>query len=169
MLEALLKRILRRKVEDKVEKVVSDAVDAAFDPKKTQATQTAQAAAQAAQSPYAAPAEASGNEWDTDYNHDIAYFRDIIRAEFPDYYVAENVPFATVVPGVNRSYPPYTFVFSKNNSIALVISLQSKYSYQKGLHTYCERNAKLHHINFFIEYPDHRDYVVDRIRKNLAF
>ena len=81
----------------------------------------------------------------------------------------ENVPFAQVVPGQRVVYPPYTFVMRKNGAIALVISLQSKYGYKKGLHTYCGWKAGLKHINFFIEYPDHEDYVVNRIRENLAF
>ena len=171
MLEYLLKRLLRRKVERKVEKAVDDAFDSAFKSNQN----AAQPAAGTAQpvSPVAAGNNASyadaESEWDIEYNHDINYFRPIIQAHFPEYTLEENVPFAQLVSGVKYKYPPYTFVMRKNGQIALVISLQSKYSYKKGLHTMCEWKAQLRHINFFIEYPDHEDYVVNRIRQNLAF
>ena len=182
MFESLLKRLLRRKVERKVENAMETAIDNAFKPNTTTATTpAAQPAAQPA-GPAPAPADdgffarnaaaqaaPAEDDWDTDYNNDINYFRPIIQANFPDYTLEENVPFAQLVSGVKYSYPPYTFVMRKNGQIALVISLQSKYSYKKGLHTMCEWKAQLKHINFFIEYPDRADYVVNRIRENLAF
>ena len=181
MLESILKRLLRRKVERKVENAMETAIDNAFAPKTTTGTATAPAAQPVADP---APAPADGgffaqtaaaqpapavDDWDTEYNHDINYFRPILQENFPEYTIEENVPFAQLVPGVRYNYPPYTFVMRKNGQIALVISLQSKYGYKKGLHTMCEWKAQLKHINFFIEYPDRVDYVVNRIRQNLAF
>ena len=166
MLDSLLKRIFRRqvekKVEQKVEREVEKVVDAALSGSKpasaastATATPTAPAAVQNAQS-----SVEEQDEWDIDYNHDIDYFRPILQQNFPEYTIEENVPFAQIVPGLKSYYPPYTFVMRKNGAIALIISLQSKYKYKKGLHTYCEWKAQLRHINFFIEYPDHPDYVV---------
>ncbi|MBP5354791.1 MAG: hypothetical protein J6Y67_06625 [Lachnospiraceae bacterium] len=170
MLESILKRLLRRKVEQKVEKVVDEALDSALNSNKAaQPTAGAtQPASPVAAADYSANAGAE-NEWDIEYNHDINYFRQIIQANFPEYALEENVPFAQLVPGVRYQYPPYTFVMRKNGQIALVISLQSKYSYKKGLHTMCEWKAQLRHINFFIEYPDRPEYVINRIRQYLAF
>ena len=153
MLSSLLKRILRREVENKVEDVVTDAVHSALNP--TQKTQPAAPAPGAVATPVAAQVAqeitSPENEWDIDYNHGVDYFRPILAKYFPEYTVEENVPFAQVVPGQRVVYPPYTFVLRKNGAIALVISLQSKYGYKKGLHTYCEWKAGLKHINFFIE------------------
>ena len=118
------------------------------------------------QAQQAAPAE---EDWDTEYHHDIDYFRPIIQQNFPEYTLEENVPFASLVPGLTYYYPPYTFVMRKNGQIALVISLQSTRSYKKGLHTMCVWKAQLKHINFFIEYPDRPEYVVNRIKENLQF
>ena len=185
MLEGFLKRILRRKVEQEVEKKVEQAVENAFD----SANKPAQPASAPAAAPAAAPvtsateqtaggffaqqmaqqAAPAVDDWDTEYHHDIDYFRPIIQQNFPEYTLEENVPFATLVPGLTYYYPPYTFVMRKNGQIALVISLQSTKSYKKGLHTMCEWKAQLKHINFFIEYPDRPEYVVNRIRENLKF
>ena len=181
ILDNILKRLLRRKVERKVENAMETAIDNALTPKKTTTVNATTPAAPAAD-PIPAPVDGgffaqtaaaqtapAVDDWDTEYNHDINYFRPIIQSNFPDYTLEENVPFAQLVPGVKYNYPPYTFVMRKNGQIALVISLQSKYGYKKGLHTMCEWKAQLKHINFFIEYPDRVDYVVNRIRQNLAF
>ena len=172
MLSSLLKRILRREVENKVEDVVTDAVHSALNPTQ-KTTQPAAPVPGAVATPVAAQVAqqitSPENEWDIDYNHGIDYFRPILAKYFPEYSVEENVPFKTLVPDCRWIHSPYTFVLRKNGAIALVISLQSKYKYEKGLHTYCEWKAGLKHINFFIEYPDHEDYVVNRIRENLAF
>ena len=175
MLESILKRLLRRKVERKVEDAMETAIDSALK-SNTNTTQTVAPVASQPVSPvvaaandaiaYSAPAE---DDWSIEYNHDVNYFRPIIQANFPEYTIEENVPFEALVPGVRFQYPPYTFVMRKGGQIALVISLQSKYGYRKGLHTMCEWKAQLKHINFFIEYPDRPEYVIDRIRKNLAF
>lgn len=180
MLESFLRRILRRTVEQKVEKAVDNAVEQAVDqavrkPLQSaivnaaqQTPQNANAGTSNAGTPNAGTTEESGSEWDIEYSHDIAYFRDIIKRNFPEYTVEENVPFSTLVSAATSvSYPPYTFVFRKDGAAVLVISLQSKYHYRKGLHTYCEWKAGIRHLNFFAEYPDREDYVVDRIRQAL--
>lgn len=173
MLDSLLKRIFRREVEKKVENAVTGVVHTALNSGQNQTVAPQAPAGQPMTTPVAAQvienATSPEREWDIDYKHDIDYFRPILAKYFPEYTVEENVPFATVVPGQRVVYPPYTFVMRKNGAIALVISLQSKYGYKKGLHTYCGWKAGLKHINFFIEYPDHEDYVVNRIRENLAF
>jgi|GEM_PF-2999213 hypothetical protein len=173
MLESILKRLLRRKVEQKVENVVEDALDSAFKSNPNAAQQAAPATpvspSVGAANSFVTQTAPTEDDWDTEYNHDINYFRPILQANFPEYTIEENVPFAQIVPGTNFKYPPYTFVMRKNGQIALVISLQSKYSYKKGLHTWCEWKAQLKHINFFIEYPDRPEYVIDRVRQNLSF
>lgn len=171
MLETILKRLLRRKVEQKVEKAVDEALDSALNSNKTvqPTASTAQPASSVAAAAYDNGNAEAENEWDIVYNHNADYFRPIIQANFPEYTLEENVPFDQLVSGVKFKYPPYTFVMRKNGQIALVISLQSVNSYKKGLHTYCEQRAQLRHINFFIEYPDHQDYVINRIRQYLAF
>ncbi len=173
MLESILRRILRRKVEQKVEKeaekVVSNVVDQAFaNAGQTTSAPSVQSAAPAQQA--AATGPVTESEWDTRYNHDVNYFRPIIANHFPEYTLEENVTLESLA-GIKPKYPlpPYTFVMRKNGVIALVISLQSVDSYKKGLHTACEKGANLKHINFFIEYPDHEDYVVNRIREHLAY
>ena len=176
MLESILKRLLRRKVEQKLEHEVEKAVDNALDNKKATAAAPTVAPVETPVRPVVAAANQAladaapdFDDWDTDYNHDVNYFRPIIQANFPEYTLEENVPFRQLIPDTNLNYPPYTFVMRKGGQIALVISLQSKYGYKKGLHTHCEWKAQLKHINFFIEYPDRPDYVIGRIRENLAF
>ncbi len=173
MLESILKRVLRRTVENKVEKAVDNAVEQAVDqavrkPLESAIVNAARPNQQNAGTQTVGTIEEPGSEWDIEYSHDIAYFRDIIKRNFPEYTVEENVPFSTLVSAsTSVSYPPYTFVFRKDGAAVLVISLQSKYHYRKGLHTYCEWKAGIRHLNFFAEYPDREDYVVNRIRQAL--
>lgn len=118
----------------------------------------------------------------TDWN---AYFAEILRTEFPQYGVVENVPvtdlagFDTEMAKLYKKRPmqaykaewgaPYTFVLYANGGPAGIVMLGSGHSHDQNVKYLIARmyakKLGLPYINFYTQMPNERDYVIGRIRR----
>ena len=118
---------------------------------------------------------------------DPAYFAEILSSEFPQYSVRQNVPvtdlagnaadeFKLYTTRPQQTYKaewgePYTFVLYQDETPVGVVMLGSGYSHGRNVKFLIARSyAKklgLPYINFYLQYPNERAYVVERIRKFL--
>ncbi len=158
--------------------VAKKAVGEAIRQSQEQASQ--QSRPQASPAP-AQPSYASSQPAVTDWN---AYFAEILRTEFPQYGVAENVPvtdlagYATDMAKLYKKRPmqaykaewgaPYTFVLYANGGPAGIVMLGSGHSHDQNVKYLIARmyakKLGLPYINFYTQMPNERAYVISRIR-----
>ena len=118
-------------------------------------------------------------------NH--AYFAEILSSAFPQYSVRQNVPVTDLAGNVADEFKlyttrpqqtykaewgePYTFVLYQGGAPAGVVMLGSGSSHSRNVKFLIARSyAKkmgLPYINFYLQYPNERAYVVERIGKFL--
>lgn len=116
-----------------------------------------------------------------------AYFKEILKTEFPLYSVKENVPVTELVGFANdefqlyKSRPrqaykaewgqPYTFLLEQAGIARGVVMLGNGHSHDSNVKYLIARmyakKMGLPYINFYTQMPNERDYVVSRIRKFL--
>ena len=124
--------------------------------------------------------EKTASEW-------LAYFREILATEFPQYSVKENVAVTDVAGFANdefklyKSRPtqaykaewgqPYTFVLEQAGSLKGVVMLGNGHSHDSNVKYLIARmyakKMGIPYINFYTQMPNERDYVIGRIRKFL--
>jgi len=124
--------------------------------------------------------ERTSTEW-------VAYFREILATEFPQYNVRENVAvtdvagFASDEFKLYKSRPtqaykaewgqPYTFVLEQAGSLKGVVMLGNGHSHDSNVKYLIARmyakKSGIPYINFYTQMPNERDYVIGRIRKFL--
>ncbi|MDD3401267.1 MAG: hypothetical protein PHT58_06550 [Eubacteriales bacterium] len=99
-----------------------------------------------------------------------AYFAAILRSNFPQYMVHQNVPASRLGLDAVGNEKPYDFVLYGNDDIAGVIML-TEHNRDRNM---AFRNAKgaaqdagIPFINFYKHYPNESDYVIERIRSYL--
>ena len=131
---------------------------------------------------YDAPVpDRSATEW-------RAFFRDIIKSDFADYEVRENVPVTELAGNVSdefklyKSRPqqaykaewgePYTFVMYRGGAPKGIVMLGDGHSHSANVKYLIARmyakKLGLPYINFYTQMPNERDYVVGRIGKYLG-
>ena len=124
--------------------------------------------------------EKTASEWE-------AYFRDILRSEFPSYSIREKVPVTDLVGFVSDEAQlyttrptqvykaewgqPYTFVLESGGTPKAVVMLGNGHSHDSNVkyliaRMYTEK-LSLPYINFYTQMPNERNYVIERIRKFL--
>lgn len=96
-----------------------------------------------------------------------AYFDDILKNEFSEFTVQENVNARFLFPLSSEKCRPYTYVLYDYGKIKAVIMLTE----HNGGNTVSFKDAKaaclaagIPFINFFTHFPNEREYVVNRIR-----
>ena len=124
--------------------------------------------------------ERSDGEW-------VAYFREILQSEFPQYTFRENVAVVELVGDANdefklyKSRPqqaykaewgkPYSFVLYQDGLAKGVVMLGKGHSHDSNVKYLVARmyakKCGLPYINFYTQMPNERDYVIGRIRKFL--
>ena len=118
-----------------------------------------------------------------------AYYRDILKAEFPQYELREDVPVTSVRGSETlveekfwKEMPrkhykpeegrPYDFGMYMGGELKAVVSLgygschdmKKKYLVSRAY----ARKAGIPYINFYTQFANRKPYVVDRVRKNLG-
>lgn len=132
------------------------------------------------QQPQAQQPERSDMEW-------MAYFREILATEFPQYAVRENVPVPELTGYVSDEFSlygdrsnqvykaewgkPYDFVMYLNGvpKAAIVFGRASQHKH-KVKHLISRMYAKrlnMVYIGFYLQFPNYRPYVVNRIKEHL--
>ena len=124
--------------------------------------------------------ERTASEW-------VAYFREILTTEFPEYSLKENVAVTNVVGFATdefkryKSRPqqaykaewgqPYTFVLEQAGTPQGVVMLGKGHSHDSNVKYLISRmyakKLGIPYINFYTQMPNERDYVIGRIRKFL--
>lgn len=114
-----------------------------------------------------------------------AYFAGILSTEFPQYSTKRNVPvtdlagYATDEFQLYKTRPlqsykaewgaPYTFVLYQGGTPAGIVMLGDGTSHSKNVKYLISRmyakKMGLPYINFYTQYPNERDYVVNRIKE----
>ena len=115
------------------------------------------------------------------------YFREILKTEFPQYAVQENVPVQDMVGAANDEFQlyatrsrqaykaewgkPYSFVLSQNGQAKGVVMLGSGHSHDSNVKYLIARmyakKLGIPYINFYTQMPNEKGYVIERIRKFL--
>ena len=115
----------------------------------------------------------------------VNYFDRILADEFPQYEVRRNVPVTDLVGDANDwflLYPtrplqaykaewgqPYTFVLMRGGAPRGVVMLGAGHSHDQGVKYLIARmyarKLGLPYINFYLQMPNCREYVVERIRQ----
>ena len=144
--------------------------------------------AQSSQS-HATPREVDDNEPLYNYNNPAetrAYYRDILKAEFPQYELREDVPVTSVRGSETlveekfwKEMPrkhykpeegrPYDFGMYMGGELKAVVSLGqgSSHDIKKEylVSRAYARKAGIPYINFYTQFANRKPYVVDRVRK----
>jgi len=165
-------------------KLFSKVVDVVKETIETAPKQTSQPTTQPRPTPQPAAEtyekEKTPTEWE-------AYFRDILRTEFPQYSVREKVAVTDVVGFANDEFQlyktrptqaykaewgqPYTFVLEQGGAIKGVVMLGNGHSHDSNVKYLIARmyakKMSIPYINFYTQMPNEKDYVVSRIRKFL--
>lgn len=114
-------------------------------------------------------------------NIDKEYFESILAEEFGEYEIAKDVnpmelgwTSAQEYVDVYGQYPcrNFDFVLKRDDKIAGVIMVTEHNGDNRAIHKNAAVTAENHHvpfINFFTQFPNERDYVVTRIKKNIAY
>ena len=144
----------------------------------------AQPAQQVRREPRAAAQPAERERTDAEWE---AFFRDILRSEFPSYAVREKVAVTDLAGFVSDEAQlyttrpkqvykaewgqPYTFVLESGGAAKAVVMLGKGHSHDENVkylvaRMYAEK-LNLPYINFYTQMPNERAYVVGRIRKFL--
>ena len=163
---------------DVAKKAVGEAI------RQSQESSNQQSRPQASPAP-AQPSYASSQPAVTDWN---AYFAEILRTEFPQYGVAEDVPVTDLAGFANDSFQlyetrpyqaykaewgaPYSFVLYADGGPKGIVMLGSGHSHCSNVKYLIARayakKLGLPYINFYTQMPNERDYVISRIRKFLG-
>ena len=118
----------------------------------------------------------------------LAFFREILKTDFAEYDIKENVPVMEIAGAVSdefqlyRTRPkqvykaewgqPYTFVMYQGGAPKAVVMLGSGHSHSANVKYLIARmfakKSDLPYINFYTQMPNEREYVVSRIGKFLA-
>ena len=159
---------------DAAKKAVTEAIKQNMEQKPQQA----QPYTAPAQPSYAVSSQPAVTDWQ-------AYFAEILRTEFPQFGVAENVPvtdlagFATDSFQLYKTRPyqaykaewgaPYSFVLYAGGGPAGVVMLGSGHSHDQNVKYLIARmyakKLGIPYINFYTQMPNERNYVVGRIRR----
>ena len=114
-----------------------------------------------------------------------AYFREIIKEEFSDYDVRENVPVTDLAGNTSDEFKlyktrptqaykaewgqPYSFVLESGGSAKGVVMLGNGHSHDSNVKYLIARmyakKLGIPYINFYTQMPNDRNYVIGRIRK----
>lgn len=114
----------------------------------------------------------------------MGYFREIIRREFPEYTLRENVAVTELVGNAadsmqlysTRPYQayraewgqPYSFVMYKNGIVKGVVMLGNNRSHESNVKFLISRKyaqkVGVPYINFYTQFHNRKSYVVERIR-----
>ncbi len=117
----------------------------------------------------------------------LAFFRNILKTDFSEYTIEEDVPVTTLVGDVsdsfklyktrpNREYKaewgrPYTFVMSQDGVIKAVVMLGGIRSHNSNVKYLIARmfakKLDIPYIGFYTHKPNDAQYVKDRINKFL--
>ena len=96
-----------------------------------------------------------------------AHFDDILKNDFSQYTVKENVPAKEISSNADSESRAYTFVLHKDGQAAAAIMLTPHNRYRNkgflGAQNACKQ-AGIPFINFFTHFPNERNYVVLRIK-----
>lgn len=118
----------------------------------------------------------------------IAYFRDILTGEFSEYQLKEQVPVTEFVGDAcdsfqlyrtrpNQAYKaewghPYDFVMYKDGVAAAVVMIGCKGSHSENVKFLISRmyakKVGLPYIHFYTNYPNEKEYVIERIKSFLS-
>lgn len=117
----------------------------------------------------------------------MAYFREILAKEFPQYSVRENVPVQEVAGNVSAEfqlYPtrpkqayqaewglPYTFVLYNAGTVSGVILVGKRQNQSRNVKfliakMYAKKMG-IPFVSFYMDAPNERDYVVKRMRSHV--
>ena len=117
------------------------------------------------------------------------YFKEILATEFQEYTVKENVPVQDLAGNANDEFQlystrprqaykaewgqPYTFLLLKEGSPKGVVMLGSGHSHDSNVKYLIARmyakKLGLPYINFYLQMPNERAYVIQRINSFLHF
>jgi hypothetical protein len=117
----------------------------------------------------------------------ISYFREILKNDFPEYQLKEEVPVTKLVGDAcdefqlystrpTQAYKaewgnPYNFVLYKDGEAVAVVMLGRKGSHNENVKYLISRmyakKVGLPYINFYTNYPNRKEYVIERIKSFL--
>ena len=117
----------------------------------------------------------------------VSYFREILKNDFPEYQVKEEVSVTEFVGNACDTFQlyktrptqaykaewgnPYNFVLYKNGEAVAVVMLGRKGSHNENVKYLISRmyakKVGLPYINFYTNYPNRKDYVIERIKSFL--
>ena len=117
------------------------------------------------------------------------YFKEILVTEFPQYTVQENVPVTDLAGYANDEFQlystrprqaykaewgqPYSFVLLKNGTPKGVVMLGKGHSHDSNVKYLIARmyakKLGLHYINFYLQMPNERAYVIQRVNSFIHF
>ena len=115
----------------------------------------------------------------------VAFFKEILTTEFPQYTFRENVPVQELVGDLNEEFQlyssrprqaykaewgkPYSFVLYDASTAKAVVMLGKGHSHDSNVKYLIARKyanrIQLPYINFYTQMPNERSYVVSRIKK----
>ena len=147
---------------------------------QTSQRQAAQPQPAQPQQPQTQQPERSDAEW-------MAYFREILATEFPQYAVRENVPVQELTGDVSDEFSlwgerttqvykaewgkPYDFVMYLNGvpkaAIVFGRSNQHKHKVKHLISRMYAKKLNMVYIGFYLQFPNYREYVVKRINEHL--
>lgn len=117
------------------------------------------------------------NEWlACAYRRDKAYFRTIFKEEFPEFMIEENVSADSMGWERSREYRDrkgeypclnFDFVLTKEGHAPIVVMVTEPNRGTQAVFKNTKDTAKKNHgsfVNFFVQFPSPREYVVDRIK-----
>lgn len=97
-------------------------------------------------------------------------FDEWFRYCFSDYVIEKDVPASRLDASAHPACTPIQFLFIRDSRPVLAVVLVTQKNYRgknvKGTQELCEK-AGIRYIRFFMEYPNERDYVIDRVKSFL--
>ena len=115
----------------------------------------------------ASPNMMEGIDYSRNYNCDDKHFREILKNNFPDMELREDVPLNQIIPGLNNAYQSVSFLLSQQGTPKVVIQL--RYPHQasrKGSARECQKNG-IGYISLWRDYKNQEEYVVKRVKDAL--
>ena len=123
------------------------------------------------------PAEASYNDDGTviidgiDYsqNYDCKpdHFRTILKENFPDMELREDVPLNQIIPGLNGAYQSVSFLLSQGGAPKVAIQLRYPHqSTRSGSQRVCQQNG-IGYISLWTNYKNQKEYIEKRVKDAL--
>jgi len=110
----------------------------------------------------------NGIDYSTTYNRNHDYFRDIIRGNFSNYEIEENVPVSRIKPGASSAFFPISYLLSQGGRPVAVIAIMPPFKSPsvRLRDVCCELNIPF--ITFFCQYENRESYVVNRINDKIS-